>query len=48
MGKKPVKKLQLKKETIRTLCDADLVKVNGGLLSGNCSTGLNDKCPNVP
>jgi hypothetical protein len=48
MGKKPVKKLQLKKETIRALMEADLVKVNGGLLSGNCSTHVNSKCTYVP
>lgn len=49
--KQKAKKLELKKETIRTLTETDLVKVNGGWYASSsnmCSTALNSKCGTTP
>ncbi len=44
---KPVKKLQINKDTLRKLTDEELSKIGGG--AGNftlwCSTTTDDKCP---
>ncbi len=47
MGNKPIKKLQIKKETLRKLMDTDLTKAAGGQYGSiNCSTMQNTKCCN--